>query len=87
MDFINAPMGKFVDLMYENRNPQKRQLLIRTISRYKDHFASSDIPSVEAFFEWYARRFEKEFNEEVRPHLEYLMKNMCVYFHFLPKDT
>ena len=87
MSFINEPMGKYVDLIHANRIPHNRWLLIRTLRRFKDHYAPSNEQTVEAFFAWYARRFEKEFNEEVRPNLEYLMNNMCIYLHFSLKEN
>ena len=89
--FINEPMGRFVDLVNENRDPSKRRLLTRVLSVFRDARLSVTRPSgketIESFFKWYQERFEKEFDEQVQPHLDFIVKNMYVYLHFVLKDS
>lgn len=89
MTFLNESMGRFIDLMYENRIPENRKLLVRTIGLFKEHsvLGQSHQETIEAFFKWYTRRFEKEFVEEVQPRLDYLTKNLHIYLHFSPKES
>ena len=91
MTFLNESMGRFIDLIYENRIPENRQLLVRIIHRFKERHAEntkslSHSHVIESFFKWYAHRFEKEFAEEVQPRLDYLTKNLHIYLHFSPKE-
>ena len=86
--FINEPVGRFVDLADENQMPQNRRLLVRTLGLFRERHgtmlvrSSSDQHTIESFFKWYAQRFEKEFQEEVLPRLDYLVNNLYIYLHF-----
>ena len=89
--FINEPMGRFVDLVNENRDPSKRQLLAHVLSMFREArpsvTRSSDKQTIDTFFKWYKERFEKEYIAQVQPHLDFLVKNMYVYLHFVVKDS